>query len=94
MTEITPYRIELLKAELAGECSRIAADLGLDVEGEAIRHGLFTPKQARGAFDGGSPRVSLARLVDFMFTLRTLYNYSLPDDGFTPDAEDDDGIPW
>lgn len=85
--------VSFLKAEVARECARIAFDLGLDVEGEAVRRGLLTPAQARGAFDGCPERVSLVRLLDFMFSLRTLYNYSLPYDGSVDDEPDDD-VPW
>jgi len=102
MAEITPGRINHLKGEVLEECYRIASDLGLDMEGEAIRHGLFTQKQVRDAFDGFPPRVSLTRLVDFMFVLREHYNFRLPDEGLIPDepylpfedGDDDDGIPW
>jgi hypothetical protein len=94
MISDTSPNITFLKAEVARECSRIATDLGLDVEGEAVRHGLFTISQARGAFDGCPTRVSLTRLLGFMFTLRTLYNYNLPYEGPVDDEPFDDGIPY
>ncbi|AJP71703.1 hypothetical protein [Sphingomonas hengshuiensis] len=102
MAAVTPGRIQYLKGELLDECYRIADDLGLDLEGEAIRHGLLTPRQVRNAFDGMPPRLSLTRLVDFLFTLRSRYNFPLPEEEFISDepclpfheGDDDDGIPW
>ena len=105
MAAVTPGRIQYLKGELLDECYRIADDLGLDLEGEAIRHGLLTARQVRNAFNGIPPRLSLTRLVDFLFALRERYNFPqseeefcipaepfLPFDGNGDDA--DDGIPW
>lgn len=103
---ISAIRIYQLKQELLADCCRIASDLGCDLEGEMIRRGLCSPRQAQLAASGEVPRVSLARLLDFMMELRETVcdhiagmvdDYGDYDDAaaYVENEDDgDDGIPF
>lgn len=100
MRTITSERLAELKQEIAVQCARFAGELGLDGADAAQAHGLCSRDAFLRITEGGHAAIGLARLTDFLFTLRdrvTDAEFGIPEHVEDEPMEDgpcEDGIPY
>lgn len=97
---VTSERLAELKHETALQCVRLADALGSDAAHDAAERGMCSAGAFLRIVEGGKTAIGLARLTDFMFSLRDRIGesdfgpYEHVEDEAMEDGPFSDGIPY